>query len=425
MLEFTVHIDSCRIHAPPPTAAFDSLCGESSTVRVEFDWVAADVKSEYTESDGTIFRTRTIETAPGTWVFSNPIFASVLTPYLGGRPLKIGASRAVGPMSDVQKVSFLALSEGGICPLITPFYIIRMSVLQDVPVDADGFPIIENDLSLEGKMHLDHHDVFKLEEGMGAAEVRINNLRGVPIDSIVVPVPDFGPPPSWMDTIIVDTTMVSREPLENEEAEWLALYLSRDLVAPPDFYERVKNDLQTIRTGYQDLDPPLMGRFFNYWSPGILTVLLNDEAAGRYEAGTFTDLDELNAAFQLDWINDAVFDIGNTLTLHFKGRLHPKRLAEFYESIESLDHVSVTHYGCCDGDRVYPWYAYGKLTYLFREGWGDCPAGCTYERFWYFRTDGEGAVDYVGSYTPPEGDEVPPWWPEAERNINAFYDGDW
>ena len=245
--------------------------------------------------------------------------------------------------------------------------------------------------------------------------------------SPAAPKPDpvgFGSPPSWMDSIIVDTTMISRNPLENDEAEWLALYLSRDLVAPLDLYERVNHDLQAIRSAYGDLEPPLQGAFREWWAPGILQVGLTDQAVSDYRAGTYTDLDELNRLFQLDRINENSLDRSGWLTLHFRGCLHPARLEEFYSNVGSIEGTSIWWF-CCDGDRIYPWYANDKLTYLFREGWGDCPAGCIYSRYWYFRTSDDGSVEYVGSYTPSEDEAEPAWWAEASRNKTAFLHGHW
>ena len=129
--------------------------------------------------------------------------------------------------------------------------------------------------------------------------------------------PEFGFPPPWMDTVIVDTSLVSRAPFGNEEAEWMALYLSRDLMAPAAIYDRLVRDLERIREDYGDLVPPLTGEFRNYWSPGTISVGLTDEAAERYNAGAYTDLDELNELFRLDWISDAVFHITNGFRLFF------------------------------------------------------------------------------------------------------------
>ena len=213
--------------------------------------------------------------------------------------------------------------------------------------------------------------------------------------------------------------------MDNAEAEWMALWLSCDLVAPTEAYERVERDLAAIRLLHSALDPPLRGLFRTYWSPSVLSVHLNNEAVGRYLEGTYTDLDELNRKFRIDWVNDNHVDAqigGGVLTLHFNGRLHPARLAEFYQKVPSLDWVDTAYRGG-DGDRIYPWFANGKMTYLFREGQGDCPLGCYMNRYWYFRTDDDGTVEYVGSYTDWEDEHEPNWWPEAKRNRHEFLYG--
>ena len=67
-----------------------------------------------------------------------------------------------------------------------------------------------------------------------------------------------------------------------------------------------------------------------------------------------------------------------------------------------------------DNNNVYPWRLDGGgLSYLWREGWGDCPAGCINNRFWYFRVN-DGLIDFVGTFQL-HADPEPHWWEEAKR----------
>ena len=54
------------------------------------------------------------------------------------------------------------------------------------------------------------------------------------------------------------------------------------------------------------------------------------------------------------------------------------------------------------------------ISYLFRHGWGDCPAGCLHNEYWYFIVE-NGAPSFLGhrAADAPE----PEWWDEAESNL--------
>jgi len=250
-------------------------------------------------------------------------------------------------------------------------------------------------------------------------------------DSVEVPTPedsrepDYGSMPTWFGTGSSDTTGISKSQLQDPEAAWMTLWLTSDLVAPQEPYERLLRDITAIRDQYSELDPPLKGVFRRYWNPSILRVGLTADAVDQYLDGTYADLDSLNSLFGLETVLENFLEPGEpgSITLIFRGRLHPARLAEFYEQVDTVRYTAIAWWAG-DGHRIYPWYADGKLTYLFREGQGDCLAGCTMNRYWYFRTDSEGNIDFVGGYTAWQDDREPAWWPEAARNRHEFDDGE-
>ena len=240
-----------------------------------------------------------------------------------------------------------------------------------------------------------------------------------PVEPVVEP---YGPMPGWMRSVIADASVLPVERRGSEEAESIGLWLSRDLVVEQHIYDRILRDLETIRKRHGDLDPPLVGEFRGYWRPGILSVGLTDEAFERYKQGTFTDLDELNERYGLETIIEPyMIESSKNMSLYFESRLHPARLVEEYENIGSLkwvDHVWTT----LAYHPIYPWYAHGDLTYLFVQDKIELDA-FPY-RYRYFRTDDEGAIEYVGTYMPWQ-EPAPEWWPEAKRNHDAFHDSEW
>lgn len=182
------------------------------------------------------------------------------------------------------------------------------------------------------------------------------------------PIEDYGPAPTWWDTIIVDTTRIKESPMENKEIENMALHLSRDLVAPANLYQRLLRDVSLIRSEYAVLSPELKGNFVGRWVSNHLLIRLSEDGVKQYNDGTLKEFAELNALFGVEQI------VGDTLrgprVLVFRPRLNPFRVGEFYKNIESVVEVG-PNWGMGGGaNRLYPWYANNKLTYLFREGWG-------------------------------------------------------
>ena len=175
----TVVIDTCWFLPPPSSGELDSLCGESSIVSVSFEFVYPDETREYNVGDVTI-RTRTVRTGPASWKFSNPMFSSAMLPRFSGLPLVIRAHRIVSPTYDSREVEVAAAwvqgSESYGMKLVGPY---------EMPVDADGVPVLENRITLTGVFQFEHYSSSNYEIADGKADVRINNLREAPVDSML------------------------------------------------------------------------------------------------------------------------------------------------------------------------------------------------------------------------------------------------
>jgi hypothetical protein len=206
---------------------------------------------------------------------------------------------------------------------------------------------------------------------------------------------------------------LDQTPREDAEAEHVALYLSGELVAPQELYEEVRDGLALVRAQYQDSMHEVIRFRGPCWMPGEIAVDLTDEATIEVRNGTYTDMDSLNAALRLAQMDTISFGFRPEriyFHLYFEGRLHPQRVREMYDLIPSILYTSYG-YLCLDSSQFYPWLIDGGVSYLFRRAWGDCPAGCTDEEFWYFRVRMP-AVEYVGHWHPRSEPE-PGWWAEA------------
>lgn len=145
---------------------------------------------------------------------------------------------------------------------------------------------------------------------------------------------------------------VTRTPLENEEAEEMALWLSGSLVAPESLYFRVLWDLEGIRATYGDSIPQLRDiEFFSIWETSNIAILITSEAIERFHAGEYDDLDSLNTHLRLTSMEHF---FNNWLLLKFEGRLNSNRLVDIYVAEPSVVFGEPNSYGG-DWPNVYPW----------------------------------------------------------------------
>ncbi|MFH1763621.1 MAG: hypothetical protein ABIF09_05445 [Gemmatimonadota bacterium] len=222
-----------------------------------------------------------------------------------------------------------------------------------------------------------------------------------------------GPPP---DAGSDDELLAQRE---EEEAEMAALWLSGELTAPDSLCLILKADLHAIRAEFRDEFPAVDSLWFEPpWTPGHISIYFRETVCGEIREGSYDDWDELNATFGLVGTRIHLWPWGKcTVGLDFETMLHPRRLAEHYGPLRGVSEICVG-YGLGDYATLYPWETGGIRTYLFRKAWGDCPAGCIYKEYAYFRVmpSGPVLVGYYAGGTPPE------WWEEARAGIDAFSD---
>lgn len=199
-------------------------------------------------------------------------------------------------------------------------------------------------------------------------------------------------------------------PRENEEAEEIALLLSDKLVAPENLYLHVQDDLATIRALYGDSLPVDSILFRPACRSGAVDLELEPTAVDAIRAGTFTAFDSLNRRYEATAMDTSSIRYTPSVSLFFRGRLDSKRLSEIYASSPAVQ-AAYPYYRFWFGSMLYVRNTSRGRGYLFYKGWGDCPAGCIYKLFWYFRS-ADGAIEYVGAWNPREQPE-PSWWPEA------------
>jgi len=218
---------------------------------------------------------------------------------------------------------------------------------------------------------------------------------------------------------VAATPLIPDAPRENGEAEAAALCASGELVAPEALYETFKNDFAAIRAEFAGSIPAVneIG-FAPPWVVGQLILGVTELGAEAIRNGEAHGLDSLNSIYHLAHMDMTNLDsFSPRVLLTFKGRLHPLRLTEIYRSSLDILRYAQPNWFVGDSSKAYPRVSAEERRYLFRQAWGDCPAGCIYSRFWYFRVTDAG-IEYVGTWdrTDPE----PPWWPEARVAMEQY-----
>lgn len=204
---------------------------------------------------------------------------------------------------------------------------------------------------------------------------------------------------------------------ENAEAELAALWLSGELQAPEELYQSIKDDLSEIRAMYADSLAQLEIEFAPPWAPSQVLVGLTESGVQKLRSGDFPEFEELNSLFHLAELDTKLNWAAPVAVLTFEGRQHPARIAAPYAFLNDVSYAEPNGFSG-DWSNVYPWRLSDGMSYLWREAWGDCPAGCINSRFWYFRVTGSG-IEYVGTYRLGD-DPEPPWWLEAKTSYFLY-----
>ncbi len=176
-------------------------------------------------------------------------------------------------------------------------------------------------------------------------------------------------------------------PRPDAEAEEMALYLSGDLVAPQELYQRIKFALRTLRREYADSIPAVNNHFRSIIITSTFEIVFTNEAVDSIHAGSYSMWDSLNeyysgmldTSFLWAW---SEWHIGD---LHFRPRLNPIKLYDEYKNIDNLGVIRPRD-PIGDAPNIYPWLDDdSSLIFVVRDAWGDCPSGCLENHFYLFK----------------------------------------
>jgi hypothetical protein len=203
---------------------------------------------------------------------------------------------------------------------------------------------------------------------------------------------------------------------ENKEAELMALYLSGELTAPDNLYLKICNDLNEIRSTFNFSKRFKVITFFPPWFPRI-RIKFNESMINEIKNGNYSEWDELNNKYNVTEIETQLLTKYHYVILHFNYSYNPRVLSKLYEDLSGVIFANPSSNG--GYHNIYPKKVGDDISYLFFAGWGDCPSGCIYEEYWYFKFENNQPI-LVGNWNNEEDPEVPDWWNKAKINIAEF-----
>jgi len=202
------------------------------------------------------------------------------------------------------------------------------------------------------------------------------------------------------------------------ESQEAAMCLSGELYPPAALSAQIASNLSGIRSMLGDQYPALEKiEFTPPWIGGRVLVSFHSDWVQLVRDRTYADWDHLNLKFGVSEVDTTLLRFG-TVVLKSDQLLNPLRMVDAYIQLPGV--ASVEPSGRIgDGSNIYIRDSGDSLTYLFREAWGDCPAGCIYSKFLYISLSG-GIATLVGTWDPEETEEPPPWWEEAQLNMEMY-----
>jgi hypothetical protein len=209
------------------------------------------------------------------------------------------------------------------------------------------------------------------------------------------------------------------------EARIMALWYAETLEPPADLTLRFQSDLAVIRNDVIEAEPALDGLFYSpAWTPSVIGLYVDSLTAHAIADSSYHAWDSLNQVLQLDslWVGSWYEGVVYSFRLHFQGLKNPGVLASAYAGLPGVLYPSYGGKIGQDMNNVWPYVKQDTATYLFVQGWGDCPAGCIRKRFYYVVATPD-STWFVGSWLRVSGasDAPPDWWPQACENLQRSY----
>ena len=165
-------------------------------------------------------------------------------------------------------------------------------------------------------------------------------------------------------------------PLPDEEAELMAIWLSGEITAPEDLYDRIRNGLKILRHQHGDMIPAVNIEFRFPVPISRLNFGLDSALYNEIQSSEYTGWDSLNEYYEIDTIKYHFF-LGNiTGNICFKGNKNPYWILEDYRLLDRFKYFKIERsFG--DPSNIFPWLDQDKFVFMIRDTEGCIyPNGC-------------------------------------------------
>ena len=182
-------------------------------------------------------------------------------------------------------------------------------------------------------------------------------------------------------SLCLSREMTPSSPDDLHDAQLIAIVISGELTPPVELTEAIYNDLLLIKSAYPEIADI---HYRPTYSPKTMIIGLTNQAMTDFKNGQYHALDELNVTYGVVGIK--TFDFINAVVLQFDQIYNIELLSEIYENTvsEGIRYVE-PDYMIGDGDTIIP----DPPIYTFIRAWGDCPAGCIFQEYYYFHIKDE------------------------------------
>ena len=196
-------------------------------------------------------------------------------------------------------------------------------------------------------------------------------------------------------------------------AELLAMYYSRQLIAPENLYQMFASDGRKIARLHgtdEDLIAYLPG-FNPPWTPGEFYLSVDTLTCKAMKAGEYHAWDELNEAVGVKDIRYSRFmsDGFTHVSFTINPRLHPLHVGRMYGELPGIRWGGPSSSFGDNGESLVLFGSDSRL-YMYRWGRGDCECGCIYNTWSITLVNDEGA-EHLARW---EGRDTGEWTDEIE-----------
>jgi hypothetical protein len=149
-----------------------ALCGDSTEFHIAFESLKDVMTRDWTTVEGLRISKSWVTAVAPRWGFSNPHFTTAWAQRLAGYSVRIEAVSMVLNGAENRSLNLKVFAEHS----VVQNFGLMISGAGDFALDADGLPILENEMTLMGDMFAVQSGVHGGFVALGTAEVAVKNL---------------------------------------------------------------------------------------------------------------------------------------------------------------------------------------------------------------------------------------------------------